>query len=177
VHELVKRTLAAGKIGNSESSMAQGHAHVNLQVLQSFPFILSGSLIPFMVPASIPLAKQLIMLSFPNEDYFRRWHRQKANSGGLMVHKSGHHFDLVNWWLDATPETVAAMGKLAFYGEENGKRYGWARKYERARGSEAAKGDPFAIHLEDDETLKSICADAEKEDGYYRDKNVSGTIS
>src|SRR6185369_10312718 len=32
-------------------------------------------------------------------DYFRRWHRDKANSGGLLVHKSGHHFDLVNWWL------------------------------------------------------------------------------
>ncbi len=28
-------------------------------------------------------------------DYARRWHRNKANSGGMMVHKSGHHFDLV----------------------------------------------------------------------------------
>ena len=26
-------------------------------------------------------------------DYFRRWHRDKRNSGGLMVHKSTHHFD------------------------------------------------------------------------------------
>ena len=30
-------------------------------------------------------------------DYFRRWHRDKNNSGGLLVHKSTHHFDLVNW--------------------------------------------------------------------------------
>lgn len=90
-----------------------------------------------------------------------------------MVHKSGHHFDLVNWWLNAQPETVAAMGKLAFYGDENGKRHGWARNYERARGSAEAKGDPFAIDLEGDETLKSIYADAEKEDGYHRDQNVS----
>jgi predicted dehydrogenase len=29
-------------------------------------------------------------------DYFRRWHRLKEKSGGLMVHKSGHHFDLVS---------------------------------------------------------------------------------
>jgi predicted dehydrogenase len=29
-------------------------------------------------------------------DYFRRWHREKANSGGLMVHKATHHFDLIN---------------------------------------------------------------------------------
>jgi|EP01046_Picozoa_sp_COSAG06_P080636 predicted dehydrogenase len=26
-------------------------------------------------------------------DYFRRWHRNKNNSGGLMVHKATHHFD------------------------------------------------------------------------------------
>ncbi|KAI0340250.1 NAD(P)-binding protein [Trametopsis cervina] len=105
-------------------------------------------------------------------DYFRRWHRQKANSGGLMVHKSGHHFDLVNWWLDSTPEVVAGMGKLGFYGDVNGKRHGWAKPYDRARGSEAAVGDPFAIDLDGDETLKGIYADAEKEDGYYRDQNV-----
>ncbi|MFW6253208.1 MAG: Gfo/Idh/MocA family protein, partial [bacterium] len=29
-------------------------------------------------------------------DYFRRWHRDKRNSGGLLVHKATHHFDLVN---------------------------------------------------------------------------------
>ena len=39
-------------------------------------------------------------------DYFRRWHRKKANSGGLMVHKSTHHFDLMNWWLSKKPVAV-----------------------------------------------------------------------
>lgn len=106
-------------------------------------------------------------------DYFRRWHRSKSNSGGLMVHKSGHHFDLVNWWLAASPVEVVGMGRTAFYGAENGKRFGWAKDYERARGSEAAKEDPFAIHLEGDETLKGLYADAEKADGYHRDQNVS----
>lgn len=79
-------------------------------------------------------------------DYFRRWHREKANSGGLMVHKASHHFDLVNWWLDAVPEEVYASGRLFFYGE-NGKRHGYARDYDRAHGSPAAAGDPFALHL------------------------------
>ncbi|KAL5486049.1 hypothetical protein ACEPAI_7093 [Sanghuangporus weigelae] len=105
-------------------------------------------------------------------DYFRRWHRSKSNSGGLMVHKSGHHFDLVNWWIDANPVEVAGMGRTAFYGAENGERYGWAKDYERARGSDAAKSDPFAIHLDDEPTLKSLYADAEKVDGYHRDQNV-----
>ena len=52
-------------------------------------------------------------------DYFRRWHRNKNNSGGLLVHKSTHHFDLVNFWLNTTPETVYATGGLRFYGKEN----------------------------------------------------------
>src|SRR5262249_54247986 len=36
-------------------------------------------------------------------DYFRRWHREKQNSGGLLIHKATHHFDLVNWWIDSYP--------------------------------------------------------------------------
>ena len=36
-------------------------------------------------------------------DYFRRWHREKSASGGLLVHKSSHHFDLVNWWTGDPP--------------------------------------------------------------------------
>ena len=50
-------------------------------------------------------------------DYFRRWHRNKNNNGGLLVHKSTHHFDLMNWWLDSAPKTVFAMGDLKFYGK------------------------------------------------------------
>lgn len=45
-------------------------------------------------------------------DYFRRWHRDKRNSGGLLVHKSTHHFDLVNFWLDAVPLSNTAYQQL-----------------------------------------------------------------
>ncbi|WAL63636.1 Gfo/Idh/MocA family oxidoreductase [Amycolatopsis cynarae] len=48
-------------------------------------------------------------------DYFRRWHRDKRRSGGLLVHKSAHHFDLVSWWLDAEPVRVFAEGRLFHY--------------------------------------------------------------
>ncbi|GEC02443.1 dehydrogenase [Streptomyces spinoverrucosus] len=105
-------------------------------------------------------------------DYFRRWHRDKANSGGLLVHKSTHHFDLVNWWLDASPDTVFAQGGLFFYGDEAGRRRGLARDYTRAHGSPAAEGDPFALRLADEPLLKSLYLDAESEDGYHRDQNV-----
>ncbi|NUR27465.1 MAG: Gfo/Idh/MocA family oxidoreductase, partial [Catenulispora sp.] len=104
-------------------------------------------------------------------DYFRRWHRDKANSGGLLVHKSGHHFDLVNWWLSARPETVYAQGRLFFYGE-NGVRHGFGRDYDRAHGSPAAADDPFALHLAENPRLKELYLDAEPADGYQRDRNV-----
>ena len=51
-------------------------------------------------------------------DYFRRWHRLRERSGSLWVHKASHHFDLINWWLDADPVEVTAYGKLAFLRQE-----------------------------------------------------------
>lgn len=81
------------------------------------------------------------------------------------------HFDLVNWWIDALPVQAAAFGRLAFYGK-NGQETGYARSYERARGSEEASDDPFAIHLDKDPTLKELYAEAESVDGYKRDQNV-----
>jgi predicted dehydrogenase len=107
-------------------------------------------------------------------DYFRRWHRDKANSGGLMVHKATHHFDLVNWWIASSPDTVFALGRLFFYGADNGARRGLARPYERAHGADTAADDPFALQMATSETLTSLYLDAEHEDGYHRDQNVFG---
>ncbi|KAM6511484.1 hypothetical protein FALCPG4_016489 [Fusarium falciforme] len=107
-------------------------------------------------------------------DYFRRWHRDKRNSGGLLVHKSTHHFDLVNFWLQTRPQTVYATGNLAFYGRENAEKRGETKFYSRAHGSEAAKSDPFALHLDQNPQLKAMYLDAEHEDSYYRDQSVFG---
>jgi len=107
-------------------------------------------------------------------DYFRRWHRDKRNSGGLMVHKATHHFDLVNWWLDSQPETVFALGDLRFYGRENAEERGETRFYERAHGRKVAEKDPFALHMERSETLRRMYLEAEQEDGYLRDQSVFG---
>ena len=107
-------------------------------------------------------------------DYFRRWHRNKNNSGGLLVHKSTHHFDLVNFWLNTTPDTVYATGGLRFYGKENAEARGVTKFYQRAHGNDYAKNDPFAIQLEDNEHLKAMYLDAEKDDGYQRDQSVFG---
>lgn len=96
-------------------------------------------------------------------DYFRRWHRRMENSGGLLVHKATHHFDLVNWWLEEDPVEVYANGSLRFYGS-NGKEHG-----ERCSNCVYQKTCKYAVTYERDTFMKEFYFEAEKEDGYYRD--------
>ncbi|MFI5913052.1 Gfo/Idh/MocA family protein [Dactylosporangium sp. NPDC051541] len=103
-------------------------------------------------------------------DYFRRWHRDKATSGGLLVHKSTHHFDLVNWWLADTPVTVYATGGLRFYGAENAAARGLPAR--PALGRDLPVDDPFRLDLAADPRLRALYLDAEAEDGYHRDADV-----
>lgn len=105
-------------------------------------------------------------------DYFRRWHRDKRNSGGLLVHKATHHFDLVNWWIASHPRRVFAMGDLVFYGRDNAESRGVTKFYSRGTDDPNAMGDPFALNLKDDKRLKQIYYDAEFADGYRRDQSV-----
>ena len=107
-------------------------------------------------------------------DYFRRWHREKANSGGLLVHKATHHFDLVNWWIDSHPRQVFALGDLMFYGRDNAVARGERYAYERYTGVDAARDDPFALFLDEKEAYRGLYLDAEAETGYLRDRNVFG---
>jgi predicted dehydrogenase len=102
-------------------------------------------------------------------DYFRRWHRDKANSGGLAVHKATHHFDLVNWWIGDIPEVVYALGGLRFYGDHGTGRPAGDRP---ALGREAAADDPFGFDLSRDDNLRGLYLHAEGEDGYLRDRDV-----
>lgn len=105
-------------------------------------------------------------------DYFRRWHRDRRNSGGLLVHKSTHHFDLVNFWLQTEPVSVYAQGDLRFYGKANAENRGVTEFYSRAHNNSAAESDPFALHMEKSPSLTGLYLEAEHLDGYYRDKSV-----
>ena len=105
-------------------------------------------------------------------DYFRRWHRDKANSGGLLIHKASHHFDLVNWWIDDVPSRVFASGGLRFYGDVNARRDGRGLAYDRGTGAGTEAGDPFALDLRNDKRLRELYLDNEGFDGYRRDQSV-----
>ena len=99
-------------------------------------------------------------------DYFRRWHRRKENSGGLLVHKSTHHFDLINWWIEEEPVEVMAYGSRRFYGPTRAKRG------ERCLTCEHKNSCEFYYNIAADETVKSFYLDSEMADGYYRDRCV-----
>ena len=110
--------------------------------------------------------------TFHGADYFRRWHSQKKFSGGLMVHKATHHFDLVNWWLSAIPVSVYATGKREFYTPAMAKRFGLKSYHQRCHTCPEKEKCGFELDLAADKNLKALYLDNEKYDGYFRDRCV-----
>jgi predicted dehydrogenase len=96
-------------------------------------------------------------------DYFRRWHRLREKGGSLWVHKATHHFDLVNWWLDADPVEVSALGALNTYGRKGPFRHTHCRPCPHKAQC------PFYWDMTKDPQLVALYADCEKADGYHRD--------
>lgn len=107
-------------------------------------------------------------------DYFRRWHRNKKNSGGLIVHKSTHHFDLVNWWIDSIPISVFAEGDKLFYNQKQASYYDLANRSYRCATCESAHKCNFFLDIKSFDVMKELYWDCEKYDGYIRDKCVFG---
>jgi predicted dehydrogenase len=94
--------------------------------------------------------------------YFRRWHRQLKNSGGLLVHKSTHHFDMVNWFIEEDPVSINAYGTRRFYGptrKERGERC-LTCNYKNTCEYYFDITEPY---------FKTMYLDCEDVDGYFRD--------
>lgn len=106
-------------------------------------------------------------------EYFSRWHAEKAKSGGLLVHKATHHLDLANWWADAVPETVMAMGRRGFFGKENAHKHNVGIVGDHRIGEDNS-GDPLgALSADTEKTWREMYIDeASKHDGYRPDRSV-----
>ena len=102
-------------------------------------------------------------------DYFRRWHAHRENSGGLLVHKATHHFDLVNWWLGAMPVSVAATGKREFYTPAMARRLGLSGPHGRCLDCSEGGTCGFRLDLRANPRLRSLYLEQEHHDGYRRD--------
>jgi predicted dehydrogenase len=96
-------------------------------------------------------------------DYFRRWHGYKEKGGTLLVHKSTHHFDLLNWWINSDPAEVFAYGQLEFYGK-NGPFRGTT-----CRGCVHAEKCDFHWDITKSDHLMKLYVENEQYDGYHRD--------
>ncbi|MBY0164376.1 Gfo/Idh/MocA family oxidoreductase [Cytobacillus firmus] len=97
-------------------------------------------------------------------DYFRRWHAEMKNSGGLLVHKSTHHFDIVNWWMNSRPAEVHAFGTRRVYGDDR-QDHG-----ERCLTCHRKDECEFYMDIEKDPFLEKYYRQAEEADGYLRDR-------
>jgi len=95
--------------------------------------------------------------------YFRRWHAFKQFSGSLLVHKATHHFDLMNWWLNAEPMEVNAYGDLRKYGFNSHTRS------ERCTNCPHKSACEFYWDITKNEFLMNLYVKAESADGYIRD--------
>ena len=108
-------------------------------------------------------------------DYFRRWHgfREKAGvysntkdtagGGTLLIHKSTHHFDLLNWWIGSEPEEAFAYGSLEFYGK-NGKFRG-----KNCRSCAHKTECDFYWDATKSQRIVDLYLKNEHYDGYFRD--------
>ncbi|MDX2190038.1 MAG: Gfo/Idh/MocA family oxidoreductase [Bacteroidota bacterium] len=99
-------------------------------------------------------------------DYFRRWHAYKEKSGTLLVHKSTHHFDLLNWFIDSDPIEVMAYGSLDHYGK-NGKF-----RSTHCRPCTFKNDCKFYNDITKDQLKMDLYVANENYDGYLRDACV-----
>ena len=101
--------------------------------------------------------------TYHGASYFRRWHGEMESSGSLWVHKSTHHFDLLNWWINSEPNQVFAYGDLEYYGK-NGTQRG-----PNCRSCNHKDTCEFYWDITKDASSKKLYTDHEHEDGYIRD--------
>jgi predicted dehydrogenase len=102
--------------------------------------------------------------TYHGADYFRRWHGERKHSGTLLLHKSSHHFDLLNWWIGSDPVEVHAYGNLEHYGKNS------LFRGERCMTCPHKEKCKFFWDITKDKNLMNLYVENEKYDGYIRDK-------
>ena len=101
--------------------------------------------------------------TYHGASYFRRWHGLRDKGGTLLVHKSTHHFDLLNWFIDSDPLVVTAYGELEHYGKNN------SFKGKNCRSCPHTAKCKFYLDITKDKRLMDLYVKNEHHDGYIRD--------
>lgn len=106
---------------------AEGHSSGSVRVTHNFRYTPRNIRIKQLLADGLIGRPLQVLLEYHVDrvhgaSYFLRWNRQRSRSGGLSVHKSTHHLDLVSWWLDREPVSVYALGGRAYYGARSPHR-------------------------------------------------------
>ncbi|MGB9678137.1 MAG: Gfo/Idh/MocA family protein [Candidatus Ratteibacteria bacterium] len=106
--------------------------------------------------------------SYDGNGYFRRWHKFREKSGGLIVHKGCHTIDILNWIADSYPVEVYAKGGLSVFGGD--------KNWEGCHKCGETDRCPYARRLseKDEKLLEDIYIKAAVVDGYTRNYCVFG---
>ncbi|MBE6542251.1 MAG: Gfo/Idh/MocA family oxidoreductase [Ruminococcaceae bacterium] len=94
--------------------------------------------------------------------YFRRWNAYMEKSGGLLITKSTHHFDVVNWLINGRPKRVSAFGKL--------RNYGKSGEFRGVRCSTCEHTDKCPYYVKITPFMQEMYVDHEKYDNYMIDR-------
>jgi predicted dehydrogenase len=98
--------------------------------------------------------------------YMQRWHGNRRFGGSLWVHKSTHHFDMVNWFINSDPVEVFAKSELERFGKHGPFRGS------NCRNCAFADQCPYYWDITENDHLRSLYTDNEHYDGYIRDNCV-----
>lgn len=63
------------------------------------------------------LANGMDHIDYGGYAFFHDWHRTKAKAHSLLLQKSTHSLDILNWLIDAEPTQVAGLGGLEVFGK------------------------------------------------------------
>ncbi len=101
--------------------------------------------------------------TYHGASYFRRWHGLRAKGGTLLLHKSAHHFDLLNWFIGSDPVEVHAYGALERYGKNNSFRG------DKCRTCDYKNDCQFYWDITENKRYMDLYVANEHHDGYIRD--------
>lgn len=95
-------------------------------------------------------------------DYMKRWHKMRSNSQGMLLHKSTHHFDIINWLLEDEPHKVTALANQVYYNDKSKYLGERCKDCQNIAKCESGRSQSSAWD-------QALYFNAEKEDGYIRD--------
>ncbi len=92
----------------------------------------------------------------PFQPKSQNWIQDERKSGGMMVDKNCHHFDMMNWWVGARPRQVCAFGGNATYRTSEGRATRVPISTEEKSGTRAARPSEFGKHQVNDHATVSF---------------------